>query len=328
MMYSFRAGATFRALGCLALSLMVSSVHAQSWPNKPLRLIVPHAPGGVTDVVARLISQPLAEALGQSVVIDNRPGAAGLLGTEVASKAPPDGYTLLMYVDANTVFPSTVKQLNHDPLTSFDPVTILGRGSHVLVAHPSLGVTNLQELVRYVKARPRELSYATPGSGSPQHLGMEIIRNAYGMDLVHIPYKGGGQAIVDVVGGQVKLGMLGMAPALPHIKSGRLNAIAVTGRTRSVAMPQVPTAAESGLTGFETGQWQGVVVPAGTPPSVVDRLHTELVKIMQRADVKEKLQTIGMDNSTSTSPAIFRAMLREEVTKYSSVVKAAGIQPE
>jgi tripartite-type tricarboxylate transporter receptor subunit TctC len=251
-----------------------------------------------------------------------------LLGTEVASKAPPDGYTLLMYVDANTVFPSTVKQLNHDPLTSFDPVTILGRGSHVLVAHPSLGVTNLQELVRYVKTRPRELSYATPGSGSPQHLGMEIIRNAYGMDLVHIPYKGGGQAIVDVVGGQVKLGMLGMAPALPHIKSGKLTAIAVTGRTRSVAMPQVPTAAESGLTGFETGQWQGVVVPAGTPPSVVDRLHTELVKIMQRADVKEKLQTIGMDNSTSTSPATFRAMLREEVTKYSSVVKAAGIQPE
>lgn len=328
MMYSFRAGASFLALGCLALSLMMSSVYAQSWPNKPLRLIVPHAPGGVTDVVARLISQPLAEALGQSVVIDNRPGAAGLLGTEVASKAPPDGYTLLMYVDANTVFPSTVKQLNHDPLTSFDPVTILGRGSHVLVAHPSLGVTNLQELVRYVKTRPRELSYATPGSGSPQHLGMEIIRNAYGMDLVHIPYKGGGQAIVDVVGGQVKLGMLGMAPALPHIKSGKLTAIAVTGRTRSVAMPQVPTAAESGLTGFETGQWQGVVVPAGTPPTVVDRLHTELVKIMQRADVKEKLQTIGMDNSTSASPATFRSMLKEEVTKYSSVVKAAGIQPE
>lgn len=323
-----RSGIFLRGLGVLVLACMFCAVHAQSWPNKPVRLIVPHAPGGVTDVVARMVSQPLAEALGQAIVIDNRPGAAGLLGTEVAAKMAADGYTLLMYVDANTIFPSTVKQLNHDPLGSFDPVTILGRGSHVLVAHPSLGVANLKELVAYVKAHPRELAYASPGTGSPQHLGMEIIRNSYGMDLVHIPYKGGGQAIVDVVGGQVKLGMLGMAPALPHIKSGKLIAIAVTGRSRSVALPQVPTVAESGLSGFETGQWQGIVVPAGTPASITDRLHTEMLKVMQSADVKEKLQAIGMDNSTSTNPAAFRAMLKDEVTKWSTVVKAAGIQPE
>ena len=195
-MCSFRADAALRALGCLALSLMVSAVHAQSWPNKPLRLIVPHAPGGVTDVVARMISQPLAEALGQPVVVDNRPGASGLLGTEVASKTLADGYTLLMYVDVNTIFSSTVKQLNHDPLTSFDPVTILGRGSHVLVAHPSLGVTNLQELVRHVKAHPRELSYASPGTGSPQHLGMEIIRNAYGWIWCTYRTKGAGRRLL------------------------------------------------------------------------------------------------------------------------------------
>lgn len=327
-MCSLRAGFVLRALAGLACAALVSAAHAQAWPAKPLRLIVPHAPGGVTDVVARLVSQPLGEALGQSVIVENRPGASGLLGTEIAAKTAPDGYTLLMYVDVNTIFPSTVKQLNHDPLASFDPVTILGRGSHVLVAHPSLGVTGLKDLVSYVKARPRELSYASPGSGSPQHLGMEIIRNAYAMDLVHIPYKGGGQAINDVVGGQVKLGILGIAPALPHIKAGKLNAIAVTGGARSVALPQVPTVAEAGLSGFATGQWQGLVVPAGTPPAIVERLHAELLKIMQRADVKERLQGIGMDNSTSASPAQFRAVLKEELTRWSTVVKAAGIQPE
>lgn len=327
-MGSCRTIACLRALGALVLASMISTAHAQSWPAKPVRLIVPHAPGGVTDVVARMVAQPLSEALGQAIVIDNRPGASGLLGTEVAAKMAPDGYTLLMYVDVNTIFPSTVKQLSHDPLGSFDPVTILGRGSHVLVAHPSLGVNNLQELAAHVKARPRELSYASPGTGSPQHLGMEIIRNAHGMDLVHIPYKGGGQAIIDVVGGQVKLGMLGMAPALPHIKSGKLIAIAVTGRSRSVALPQIPTVAESGLAGFETGQWQGVVVPAGTPAPITERLHSEMVKVMQRADIKEKLQTIGMDNSTSATPAAFRAMLKDEVGKWAAVVKASGIQPE
>lgn len=327
-MGSCRTIACLRALGALVLASMISTAHAQSWPAKPVRLIVPHAPGGVTDVVARMVAQPLSEALGQAIVIDNRPGASGLLGTEVAAKMAPDGYTLLMYVDVNTIFPSTVKQLSHDPLGSFDPVTILGRGSHVLVAHPSLGVNNLQELAAHVKARPRELSYASPGTGSPQHLGMEIIRNAHGMDLVHIPYKGGGQAVIDVVGGQVKLGMLGMAPALPHIKSGKLIAIAVTGRSRSVALPQIPTVAESGLAGFETGQWQGVVVPAGTPAPITERLHSEMVKVMQRADIKEKLQTIGMDNSTSATPAAFRAMLKDEVGKWAAVVKASGIQPE
>ena len=300
-MGSCRTIACLRALGALVLASMISTAHAQSWPAKPVRLIVPHAPGGVTDVVARMVAQPLSEALGQAIVIDNRPGASGLLGTAVAAKMAPDGYTLLMYVDVNT---------------------------HVLVAHPSLGVNNLQELAAHVKARPRELSYASPGTGSPQHLGMEIIRNAHGMDLVHIPYKGGGQAIIDVVGGQVKLGMLGMAPALPHIKSGKLIAIAVTGRSRSVALPQIPTVAESGLAGFETGQWQGVVVPAGTPAPITERLHSEMVKVMQRADIKEKLQTIGMDNSTSATPAAFRAMLKDEVGKWAAVVKASGIQPE
>ena len=313
---------------CIAWVCLCFVAHAQGWPNKPIKLIVPHAPGGVTDVVARILAQPLSEALGQTLIIDNRPGAAGLLGTDIAAKTSPDGYTLLMYVDTNTIFPSTIKELNHDPIQSFDPVTILGKGSHVLVAHPSLGVNNLQDLIRYIKSNPNALSYASPGTGSPQHLGMEIIKNTYQLDLTHIPYKGGGQAISDVVGGQVKLGMLGMAPALPHIKSGKLIAIAVTSRARSVALPQVLTVAESGLAGFETGQWQGLVVPAGTPSSIIGRLHSELVKIMQRSEIKEKLMGIGMDNSTHSSPALFKAMLKDEIVKWSTVVKTAGIQPE
>lgn len=304
------------------------SATAQGWPVKPVKIIVPHAPGGVTDVVTRTVAQPISEALGQAVVVENRPGAAGLLGTDMAAKAPADGYTLLMFVDTNTIFPSTVKQLQHDPVTSFTPITLLGRGSHVLVAHPSLPVANLQELIAYAKKHPRELSYASPGTGSPQHLGFEIIKNTSGIDVVHIPYKGGGQAIVDVLGGTVKLGMLGMAPALPHLKAGKLKALAVTGGKRSNVLPDVPTVAESGFPGFETGQWQGIVAPAGTPQAAIQRMHDELVKVMRQPAVAEKLASIGMDTTTSATPEDFAKMLQEELKRWPSVVKAAGIQPE
>ena len=316
------------AAAALLCAVAPPAALAQSWPSKPVRIIVPHAPGGVTDVVTRTVAQPLSEALGQPVVVDNRPGAAGLLGTEVAATAAPDGYTLLMFVDTNTIFPSTVKSLRHDPPKSFAPITLLGRGAHVLVAHPSLPVETLQDLVRYAKAHPRELSYASPGTGSPQHLGVEIIKSAAGLDMVHIPYKGGGQAIVDVVGGQVKLGILGMAPALPHIKSGRLKALAVTGATRSKVLPDVPTVAESGFPGFETGQWQGIVAPAGTPAAVITRTHDELLKIMRQPAIAEKLAAIGMDTTTSATPEDFARMLQDELKRWPEVVKAAGIQAE
>ena len=316
------------ALAALLCAVAPPAALAQSWPSKPVRIIVPHAPGGVTDVVTRTVAQPLSEALGQPVVVDNRPGAAGLLGTEVAATAAPDGYTLLMFVDTNTIFPSTVKSLRHDPAKSFAPITILGRGAHVLVAHPSLPVETLQDLVRYAKAHPRELSYASPGTGSPQHLGVEIIKSAAGLDMVHIPYTGGGQAIVDVVGGQVKLGILGMAPALPHIKAGRLKALVVTGATRSKVLPDVPTVAESGFPGFETGQWQGIVAPAGTPAAVITRTHDELLKIMRQPAIAEKLASIGMDTTTSATPEDFARMLQDELKRWPEVVKAAGIQAE
>lgn len=300
---------------------------AQTWPSRPIKLIVPHAPGGVTDVVARVVAQPLGEALGQTVLVENKPGASGLVGTESAASAPPDGYTFVMFVDVNTIFPSTVKQLNHDPLKSFTPITVLGRGSHVIVAHPSLGVRTLPELIAYAKKNPG-LSYASPGIGSPQSLSMEVIKNAAAIDLTHIPYKGGGQAIGDVVSGQVKLAVLGMAPALPYIKSGKLEALAVTGSKRVVLLPDVPTVAEAAVPGFETAQWQGMSAPAGTPPAIVKRMHDELVRIMNSPKVIERLASVGMDNSTSPTSDDFTKMIAAELQRWPDVVKLAGIQPE
>ncbi|MCW5641907.1 MAG: tripartite tricarboxylate transporter substrate binding protein [Rhodoferax sp.] len=322
---SRRAGA-FLVAGLLAACAL--PLAAQDWPNRPIKLIVPHSPGGATDAVARLVAQPLGEALGQSIVVDNKPGAGGILGTDLAALAPADGYTLLMLVDANTVYPSTKLKLNHDPAASFAPISLIGRGSHVVVLHPSVPANNLQELIAYIRAKPGELSCALPGANSPQHLALEMIKAHAKIDVTPIPYKGGGQAITDIVGGQVKFGVLGMAPAVPHIKAGRLKAIAVTGSTRSGALPDVPTVAESGIPGFETNQWQSMVAPAGTPPAIVNRIHAELVKIMQMPAVKDKLATIGMDNSSSASPAALGTMIRAELDRWPGVVKSAGIKPE
>ena len=312
----------------LGIALWAGQAGAQAWPAKPVRIIVPHAPGGVTDVITRIVAQPLGEALGQSVIVENRPGAAGLLGTEVAARAAPDGYTLLMYVDTNTIFPSTVRQLAHDPDASFTPITLIARGSHVVVAHPSLPVASLKEMIAYAKANPGQLSYASPGTGSPQHLAGETIKQATGIDVTHVPYKGGGQAIGDIVGGQVKLGVIGMAPVMPHYKAGKLKILAVTGGQRSSLLPEVPTVAESGLPGFETLQWTGIVAPAGTPPEVIARVHSTLVSILRQQAVIEKITALGQEASASPSPDDFHRMIRAEIKRWPAVVKAAGVQPE
>lgn len=315
----------------VAMVLVVAGAAAavgQTWPARPIRVIVSYAPGGVTDVVARLVAQPLSEALGQSVVVENKPGANGMIGSEIVAGSAPDGYTLLMYVDGNTVLPSIMKKMPFAPLKAFAPITVLGRGSHVIVAHPTLPVHSLPELIAYAKAHPGDLSYASPGLASPQSLSLEAIKKASGIDIVHIPYKGGGQAIADVASGQVKLGVLGMAPVLPHIKSGKLVALAVTGGKRSPLLPDVPTVAEAALPGFETVQWQGIAAPAGTPPQIIGRIHDELVRIMATPAVVERLKSIGMDNSTSPTPDDFRRMIESDLQRWPAIVQAAGIQPE
>ncbi len=312
------------ALLCGAASLAC----AQAWPGKPIRILVAYAPGGVTDTIARWVAQPLGEALGQAVVVENRPGAAGVIGTEVVAKSPPDGYTLLMFVDGNSMMPAALKTLQHDPVKSFAQVTLLGRGSLVVLVHPSFPANTLQELVQHAKRNPADMAFATPGKSGPQHLAFESIKTQGGFKAEHIPYKGGGQAIVDVVAGQVKIGVLGMAPSLPHIKAGKLKALAVTGRDRSPSLPEVPTVAESGFPGFDVAQWQGLVAPAGTPPAVITRLHAELVRIMRTPAIVEKLASIGMDNSTSATPDDFTQWVQKETSRWPALFKAAGIQPE
>lgn len=315
-----RAGALLLA-GLLAVFSLPMA--AQDWPNRPIKLIVPHSPGGATDAVARLVAQPLGDALGQSIVVDNKPGAGGILGTDLAAQAPADGYTLLMLVDANTVYPSTKIKLNHDPAASFAPISLIGRGSHVLVLHPSVPAKNLQELIAYVRANPGQLACALPGANSPQHLALEMIKAHAKLDITPIPYKGGGQAITDIVGGQVKFGVLGMAPAVPHIKAGRLKAIAVTGSTRSGALPDVPTVAESGIPGFETNQWQSMVAPAGTPPAIVNRLSAEVDKILKKPEVIERFKGLGAEPVGGT-PEQLGQFIAAETGKWSKVVRESG----
>jgi tripartite-type tricarboxylate transporter receptor subunit TctC len=317
-----------RWLSALGLCAAASLACAQAWPGKPIRILVGYAPGGVTDIVARSVAQPLGDVFGQSVVVENRPGAAGVIATEFVAKSAPDGYTLLMFVDGNSMMPAAIKGLQHDPVKSFAQVTLLGRGALVLVAHPSFPPNTLQELVQHAKRNPAELSFATPGKSGPQHLAFESLKTLGGFKAEHIPYKGGGQAIVDVVAGQVKIGMLGMAPSLPHIKAGKLKALAVTGRDRAASLPDVPTVAEQGFPGFEVAQWQGLVAPAGTPPAVVARLHAELVRIMRMPAIVEKLAAIGMDNSTSATPDEFTQWVQKETNRWPALFKAAGIQPE
>ncbi len=315
-----------KRFGCLLLAMLLPvAVHAQEYPSKPIRIVVPFAPGGVMDLTARSIAAPLGESLGQSMIIDNRPGGGGNIGADAVARAPADGYTLMILGDNNTIAPALYSKLNHDVLKDFAPITNLVTGSHIFVAHPALPAGNIRELIAYAKAHPKELSYASPGTGTAQHLGGEMFKAmAGGLDITHIPYKGGGQAIGDVVGGQVKLAVLGLAPAIPHIKGGKLRALGVTGKRRVAVLPDVPTIAESGLPEFETLQWYGVVAPAGTPASVIGKLHAELLKAARSAVFVERLSAAGMDVATSAQPEDYARFIRTDMVKWPAVVKAAG----
>jgi tripartite-type tricarboxylate transporter receptor subunit TctC len=313
-----------RILSAIAAAAVTFAAAAQDFPSKPIRLIAPFPPGGVLDVSARAVAAPLQESIGQSVIVENRPGSGGNIGTDSVARAAPDGYTLLVMGDHNTIAPALYSKLSYDIVKDFAPITNLVVGSHVLVAHASLPIGSVKELIEQAKKRPGELSYASPGNGTAQHLGAEMLKVMAGVDIAHIPYKGGGQAIGDVVGGQVKLGMLGLAPVLPHLKSGKLKALGVTGRKRVAVLPDVPTIAESGLPGFETIQWYGIAAPAGTPPAVIQKLHAELVKAVRQPAVVERLAAVGMEVAPSASPADFARFIREDMGKWPAVVKTAG----
>jgi tripartite-type tricarboxylate transporter receptor subunit TctC len=319
--------ASWRTLLCASLYGIAFApatiAQAQPYPTRAIRLVVSFAPGGGVDLVARLVGQRLADAWGQQVVIDNRPGAGGNLSAELVAKAPPDGYTIYMSSASIVVNASLYRTIAYDPLKDFAPVTLLVSVQNVLVAHPSLPARSVKELIALARRRPGEINYASTGSGSSGHLTMELFKSTAGISLTHVPYKAIGQTIADILSGQVSLWFPTVPGVLPHIKSGKMIALAVAGGKRSPALPAVPTVAEAALPGFEATTWYPVLAPAGTPQTIIDKLNAQLIAIVNTADVQERLLAQGVEPVGST-PARLASHLRSELEKWAKVVKASG----
>ena len=312
-----------------ALALLhAASAAAQAWPAKPIRLMVPFPPGGSTDIVARIVAQKLSEKLGQSIVIENRGGAGGTLGTAVVAKAAPDGYTLgVASTSTHVVAPGVYAKLDYDPVKDFAPVGLMAVSPYLLVVNPSVPAKTLKELIALAKKQPGKLNYASAGIGSTTHLAMEMLKYASATYMLHIPYNGNGPAGTAVIGGQVEV-LFGSLPALlPHAKSGRARALAVGTPKRSPSLPDVPTVAESGYPGFDASLWLAIMVPAGTPQPIIERLNRELVAIITAADTREAFDKAGAEPLTGT-PADLAAMIRDGVPKYAQIIKTAGVKAE
>jgi len=301
---------------------------AQSYPNKPIRLMVPFPPGGSTDIVARIVAQKLAAQLGQGVVIENRGGAGGTLGTAVVAKAPADGYMLVVgTTSTHVVAPSVFQKLEYDPVKDFAPISLMAVTPYLLVVNPNVKAKTLKELVDLMKSQPGKMNYASAGVGSTTHLAMEMLKGASNTFALHIPYNGNGPAGTAVIAGQVEI-LFGSLPAvLPHAKSGRVRALAVGTPKRSPSLPDVPTVAEQGYAGFDASLWLAIMAPAGTPQPVIDRLHKEVVAAVSDKATAESLDKNGAEPVTST-PAQLAAMIKDGVGKYAKVVKDAGVKPE
>lgn len=305
-----------------------SDAAAQSYPQRPIRMIVPFAAGGGTDITGRIVAQKLTASLGQTVVVDNRGGAGGVIGADMVAKAAPDGYTLLMAANGPiAVAPGLTKKMPYDSIADFSPVGLVTIYASVVVVHPSVPAKTMKELITYARANPGKLNFATPGAGSTNHLAVELLKAMAGIDLVHVPYKGTGIAIGDLIGGQVDL-MSGDLPALlPHVRTGKLRALGVTSSKRTPLLPEVPTVSEGGVPGFESVGWFAVLAPAGVPKPIITRLNGDLQKIIASDDMREKLSSLGAEPAGST-PEQLGAHIREQVVKWAKVVRAAGLKPE
>ena len=316
---------TIKLIVAIIAAGLAAAAQAQTWPTKPVRIVAAYAAGGAMDMSARVIAPLLAESTGQSVVVENRVGGAGLVGAELVARSAPDGHTILFYADAYTIAPALFAKMPFDAVKDFIPITQMISGPHVLVAHPSVPAATLPELIAYAKQNPGKLAYGSPGNGTPQHLAAEMFKAmSGGLEITHIPYKGGGQAIGDVVGGQIPLATIGLPPTVPHIKSGKLKAFAVTSKARARLLPEVPTFEESGLAGFETVQWWGPAVPAGTPAPVVKRIYDEFLKALANPALVERFNQAGLEITPSASPEAFLAFIKLETERWAPVVKAAG----
>ncbi len=314
---------------CSALLLGFGPAHAQtaSYPLKPIRMVVGFPPGGGTDIVARIIAPKLSENLGQPILIDNRPGATGTVAAGMVAKSPPDGYTLMMgHVAVNAIAPSLFAKVPYDAEKDFAPVTLTGSVPHFVVVHPSLPVTTLKNLIAFVKARPGQLSFPSAGNGSTPHLAGEMFKIAAGVNLLHVPYKGTGQSMQDLVGGQHQIAFDTLPAATPYVRSGRLRALAVTSARRVGTFPDVPTTSEAGMPGYQMTTWYGLFAPGGTPPAIVQRLHAETASVMQAPDTRARLVDVGADDTVTRSPEEFTTMVRADIARYAKIVKAAGLR--
>jgi len=296
---------------------------AQSYPNRAIRLIVPYAPGSTTDTLARLVGQKLTDALGQQVVIDNRAGAGGIVGTDLAAKATPDGHTLVVVPGSHAINPSLHAKLPFHPVNDFSTVALLGGAPLLLGAHPGLAATTMRDLLALAKAKPGSLRYASGGTGSPSHLSMELLKSMANIDIVHVPYKGGGSVLNAVVSGEVQLTPTGLLVLGPLARAGRIRLLATTSGKRMAALPEVPTVAESGVPGYAVTGWWGVLAPAGTPRTIVQRLNGVITQALSAPDLRERLASDGIETMPGT-PEAFGEYLRKEIDLWAKVVRASG----
>jgi tripartite-type tricarboxylate transporter receptor subunit TctC len=309
------------------VSVVARAADDATYPNRPIRIVVPFGGGSQMDITARLVGGRLAEALAQPVIVENRPGASGNIGSDAVAKAAPDGYTLLMTGSLITLLPSTLGSIAVDPVESFAPITKLAEPPIVIVASPSLGVKSLSDLITLAARRPGKITYATAGIGTVQHLIATVIARKAGVDMVHVPYANSGQALKDVVAGEVPVYFTFLGPIDAQLRNGQMNALAVASKRRLRAWPDIPTVVELGYEEATADPWNGVLAPAGTSPAIVDRLYRELARIVQQADVRERFEQMGME-PVALPPDQFKVEIRESVARWPPIVKAAGIRPQ
>ena len=308
----------------IVLAALAFGAFAQDYPTRPIKIIVPFSPGGAVDGPTRVIANELSKRMNQGVVVENRPGAGATIGSEVVAKSAPDGYTLLLASQTNAISATLYSKLGFQPIDDFVPIGLIAREPGVLVAHPAFAAKSVAELVALAKAKPGEIHYASSGNGSGQHLFMAMFTAMAGIKLTHVPYKGSGQATTDLLGGIVPLSMPGLAAMVGHIKAGKLRALATTGSKRSAALPDVPTLAEAGITGYEAYVWSGLLAPKGTPAPVLERLQKELAAVLETPEVKAYMAQNALEAYTGSTPAQFDAFFREERERWAKIIRDSG----
>ena len=314
-------------LSCALAAVPGPGAHAQTFPAKPVRFIVPFATGGASDIVGRVVGQKLGEAWGQTVVIDNRAGGSGMIGTELVARAAPDGYVLLVVEPTFAITPGLFAKVPFDVQKDFVPIVQLGQAPQVLVVHPSVPVKTVKELIALAKAKPGQLNFASPGTGTTGHLGLELFKMMAKVDMVHIPYKGAGPAVADLLGGQISVAVVSVSSAQTNIKAGRLRALGVTSEKRFSGLPDIPTIAETALPGFDTLQWWGLVAPRATPPELVNKIAADFGRLAASAEMKERMLSLGAE-TVASSPERFAAFIRDEIDKWGKLVRASGAKAD